>query len=532
MAIAVFSSYFLTSQTCDINEQYSGNSGWNIVDLNQNGNTNPTPRIAEQNGAMQFINAPCGFNEIRAWKPIGDVLCNSWVVEFDVTNNTVDAAGAGNTGHLVFAATAGNLAPVRDFAKTDINQDLIGVEIADGNGLNDLRFCMYIKDGTTRLNPTGGTPNYQSIFVTPYQGSWHIRLERLDDNRARLTVTDQFDNVIGQICEEIPSSVNGLTHIQHSNNPIGGDARRLTASIDNLCLDNCFKVNECCINPDIEGPGVICDDEFLPIYTVDNSPGATYTWSFPGATFIGQGTSSIGVTDFPFGPGTYTISVDIECNCYVKTITKQVTINDMDASSFWRSPLDDGQGNITKIDAGYTGGGNNVNLTWNLYEATACDNSKIPVSPTPIATQTGNASVTFTSPIPNYGTMVTSKCYLLELIVSDATGSCPNDVYVKQIDQLDSESKYNGSSNSNSMMNNYSVVYPNPSSKSITLEVNNHSTVKSVSIWSIDGKLVKQINNPISSKQEINISTIPEGIYNVRIEYLEGENHSIKFSKN
>lgn len=267
------------SQDCDILYDYAVPGNWTIVDLNSNGNTVTTPRILIQNGELEFDNAPDGENEIRAWQRLPNTLCNNWIVEFEFESLiTSEGTNQNRTvGHLPFAATAGSLAPTRDFDRNDSDQDFIGVAFIDGTNTNDFRFQIFLKDGTTRVFPVEN-----SEIDVNMNGRWTVRLERIEGERVRMTVWDfDTEELIDEVCVTIPETadISNLTHVQNSNNPIGFDQRVLDGLVDNICVRNCEKIDPCCFNRDIEGPTQICQtDDFAvaPTYSIQSDPALTH----------------------------------------------------------------------------------------------------------------------------------------------------------------------------------------------------------------------------------------------------------------
>ena len=65
------------------------------------------------------------------------------------------------------------------------------------------------------------------------------------------------------------------------------------------------------------------------------------------------------------------------------------------------------------------------------------------------------------------------------------------------------------------------IVYSNPKSETIT--IHSLETINAVTIYTIDGKLVKKYNNPLTNSQyTIPVNQLPVGIYNLIINTNQG----------
>lgn len=67
------------------------------------------------------------------------------------------------------------------------------------------------------------------------------------------------------------------------------------------------------------------------------------------------------------------------------------------------------------------------------------------------------------------------------------------------------------------------IVYPNPASELITINLHNKNEIYSASLFSLDGKLIAKFNNPqIGNQYSINVQNIPSGFYFLKIETDKG----------
>lgn len=244
------------SQTCDYSYSYSNSSGWTRVDLvPTTGLPSSTARIDISSGVLNFNNAPDGNNDIRMYRSLGSSLCDNWVTEFDFKATAAGVVGNNRTiGHALLAFTANNQNPDRDFTGTQTNNDAIVVVIEDGNlvGSTDMYIKVRLKDGT--LASSQCTSPFISLGV-----NYHVVIERIEGNNGRITLTNtDTDTEVYNCCFTIPSTITNLSFVQHSNTPVGILARTMTGIIDNTCIKDCYRSDDCCLAKEISGPSVGC----------------------------------------------------------------------------------------------------------------------------------------------------------------------------------------------------------------------------------------------------------------------------------
>ena len=413
------------SQKCDFREDYSNSNNWTIQDLNPAGTAQIPQRIVINGGTLNFVNTPDGLNTTRAFRNIGNNLCDSWVADFIFTPTQISTANR-SAGHIIFAATAGNQAPLRTAPPlTFTNQDGLGVFFVSVNNRWDLRLEPFIKDNNqwvpSRPNCSIVLDGRQTLNTT-----YLIRFERIDPSNGRMTVIRQNNNqIVGQCCFPIPNTIQNLNFFQHANGTGGDLSRSISANVDSLCVKNCFTIDNCCNPNQIIGDNLICPATEIPrIYSVLNDPSATYTWIIPpGITFIGQGTNNITVTDWGNVTGNIQIQVVIECACQTNTLVKNVQIIEdlIPYTSF--NYTASANGNIIT----------NLTLTpflpapagaihwWNIYEADNClPNNFLALGEntssgsTPLRNASFNSVFTVISPSGSFPNIETGKCYIIK----------------------------------------------------------------------------------------------------------------------
>lgn len=202
--------------TGDFSDSYTTNSGWISAGSNVLVDDSSFP------DQLKF-NAAAGGADNRQYKSLGTTASNSiWTAKFD-WKQTADANGP---DALIFVLSAGIGDP------SSANQDEIGVWYENPSGTR--RLTAFYKDGSGGI--TLGS------FITQTQGTqYYLTLERTSTTNVKLSIfTDaaRTAHTTGSpINLTIPSTVVGLTTIQHSVRNSGGSASAtLTAEIDNLTI--------------------------------------------------------------------------------------------------------------------------------------------------------------------------------------------------------------------------------------------------------------------------------------------------------
>ena len=77
-------------------------------------------------------------------------------------------------------------------------------------------------------------------------------------------------------------------------------------------------------------------------------------------------------------------------------------------------------------------------------------------------------------------------------------------------------------------VNNTIAIYPNPVSDYIYIELSDNSICTAIEIYSLDGRLVKSQTNNLST---IDISSLPMGVYIVKIRMADGKEFSERIVK-
>lgn len=539
LLLIAFTVQKVSGQSCDIFYDYSTQGSWNYVNMGNPSN----PRITVTGGSLFFNNAPDGQVEIRATNRLGRTLCDSWVAEFDFTPTGTGSGSAYYTGHMIFNLTAGD--DQFRWGANGSDQDGIGICFLNQTNQTALELTPRVMDGTTHIFDG-------CRLVIELGQTYRIRLERIQTTGGRLSVFDEGGNLIDECCFDIPETVEGLTHIQHSNQVTGDWRRILTATIGNTCIQDCHRIDPCCLDEEIEGDDIICLPGDVPTtYSVGLDPDATYIWSVGSAwvTWAQSPDNEIRVTDWGGVTGTVQISVDITCGCNTTTLTKDVFISDLSGEAGFNTTISTSNGLITPIDAipvAIVGG---TSHWWQIYEADDCDPSNKTLLGENTGSQVGlrspgtGSTFNVISPDPGFTDIVTTKCYVIVHIVDD--GNCTSEARAKimstgskMFEVISSEMyEYNllnrnsgdspamgnsptGIPRNSSEMNDVFNVFPNPSSNNLKI-VPSQPKPFSVIINGMSGKELSAINMP-SGGSEMDVSGLAAGMYIVKI-FVEGE---------
>lgn len=203
------------------------------------------------NGLLNFINgAPDGSigstavgSQRRVYAPIGTSLDfdDTWRSRVEFTPQLLgEQNGQPHTGHTIIAFTAGTQEPFNncpDLACTGYpigNQDGLIIYYGTDNPPNgNIFFGVRAKDGTSET----GSP---LISNTTIGSTFYVEFERLSPTQSELSIFDDasFSNhVAGSPVQfTIPSTLTGLSYVQHGNQVRGQVERELTGYIDNVCI--------------------------------------------------------------------------------------------------------------------------------------------------------------------------------------------------------------------------------------------------------------------------------------------------------
>ncbi len=527
---------FSAQSQCDFSYDYANQTGWTLVDLTNNGTFTGTARVNISNGTFNFNNAPDGNNDIRGFTDLGTSLCESWIAEFDLI-----ITGTGTTrnrviGHIPLSLTANNLSPFFNVNGAATDNDAIGVQIADGQGAgtSDMNIRPYYKDGTAFTVLTDCSE------LIALNVNYHVTLERINNTNGRITV-ENTDNstIILECCFTIPETVENLRFLQHSNNPQGFAPRVMTGSIDNTCIRNCERLDDCCLDEEIAGPTAFCvGDEGAPVFSVTNSASATYTWSVSGgATFTGQGTNQIAITNMSTLTGPITVQVDIECGCNTITLTKTVEIYPDLSTQPGFAHSANNNGSTVGLSATSQATAAGITHTWNIYFAASCadptDRTILNENTLPVALGTPGFGTTYA-----LNGLDPSRCYIIQHIISYENGLCPAEFRAKILStQPDSESSGTGvyypgggtqskvgalSSDDRYTKQTPLNVYPNPANNLINVVMESSDESFKVLLYNMEGKLLQEKPDQ-KNHCKLNTSGLSRGTYLLKIETNAGK---------
>lgn len=539
--------FYAFTQNCNTLENYDMASNWTIESLNSTGNST-TPTISIANGTFNYEQTPDDWNVVRAYRPLGYTLCNSWQTEF-IFNPTGVNNDQLSAGHIIFTATAGSLAPLRvvdqntsTLVQTD--QDAIGVFFRSNGTRFNLEMVPFLKNGTDWITTNCAIPLNGSQTIDS-DVSYRVRLERINKESGRLTVFKLMageEELLGTCCFNIPLDIEGLSVIQHANATGGHSTRIISGTIDDLCIQNCFKRESCCVDKEIMGNSVICtesgDDYNSDIFSVTNNPDASYTWTLPqGIVIKGQGTSSISVLDWKGYTGEVEVKVLIKCGCDTTELSMTVTIlNDLTLYGSFDLELGTSGNLIANIKGTprLLNGPTNVIHWWNIYEAS--DSSQ---NNTTILNEQSGTIVALrdpvTTPLAEFKTpdtvggrqdLILDDPYIIVHRVNYEGEPCRWVEKRFKISLHQSPSKANEIelviiSEDDSTIGEFNsgfTVYPNPSTDYIELKLLGSGTPEMITVYNMSGKK----EEVVVEENKVDISSLKKGVYLVKIETQKG----------
>ena len=241
-------------------------------------------------------------------------------------------------------------------------------------------------------------------------------------------------------------------------------------------------------DPDNPSPGSLTGTVSIYEQATPAGPGALVT-SFTVENF-GTNTSSIAV---PFG--NYNYEVTVTGDCYAKGAgSLEVSCDDLDSNNptptIFISSLNAGTSftidttvtqNDVLLTADYTG-------TGVTYQWIDCNNANAPIAGETNQTFTATANGSYAVIITNGGCEDTSTCYAVTSL---------------SIDELNNPLEFG--------------VYPNPVGEDLTIKLSSSYNSIRVNIYSIDGKLVKDVEVSNETLFKTNVSELQSGTYLVKI---------------
>ena len=74
-------------------------------------------------------------------------------------------------------------------------------------------------------------------------------------------------------------------------------------------------------------------------------------------------------------------------------------------------------------------------------------------------------------------------------------------------------------------------VYPNPANDCIRIELSDNASCQSVSIYSIDGRLVFETQDATAQPATINVANLKSGVYIIKVKLTDGNDYVVKIVK-
>lgn len=314
----------LFGQACLFAEDFADESAWEYFYwyypvTGACTSNNQTGDLTIADGTLNY-EATIDANDTRIYHELGTDLNNDfWTASMAFT--PIQGGASGRTGHLILSLSEGTDNPYSDTYSICENSNTDAIMLAWTSDFaaapDNIGFILYANDN--------GVVTQSELLSAPYNDTYYIQLIRVAYNYIHLDVFEDEEHEImyGQIdCFTVPTTIDGLNTVQIGNLPGGAYQRKLTATIDDLCVRN-LDVEAISIT----GPTTICIGSEND-YTINTLPAADIDWELPaGIVYTGDDLTTMHVTEWP-GPGTYTLQCNISYNCYFDTGYLEVTVVD------------------------------------------------------------------------------------------------------------------------------------------------------------------------------------------------------------
>ena len=230
----------ITDCNCDFWEDYSTSSGWTQAGTKLAVDPSTMPNTAYFDGTLGSTQN----TDTRVYKSIyssGSLDDLSWRARFEFTPIN-DQCQEPQDIILAFTETTAN----PTYNTTSTSEDMAGVKIygpgSTSFGINTWKLGITSKNGTSTLNPVLSS-NGSAFTMTTYM-TYYLEFSRDND----IFYLKQFPNSTysgtptNSVSLNVGSSfpVTNLGYVQSMTNYANGPARHLTATVDNLCIDDNF----------------------------------------------------------------------------------------------------------------------------------------------------------------------------------------------------------------------------------------------------------------------------------------------------
>ena len=245
----------ISGQTCTYDNMYDNPAPWTFVNEGENIPDNPSHPGPGQSliadNRLKMVDWNGGGHDLRVYRGI-PALSDSWMVEFDIRiteGNPFFTPGAFH--HPLFALTAGNQIPLINFA-FPFDPDNVEIVSSEQDGVVlELISVGTITSVHVTINDDGMITDACSIVLpldlaASLPRAAKVRLENFGNGFGQLTIDGFFGNWTDSCCFEISSSIQNLTHIQHSTNPTADYEMYLAGGFEDLCINDGSTLNSPC----------------------------------------------------------------------------------------------------------------------------------------------------------------------------------------------------------------------------------------------------------------------------------------------
>lgn len=266
--IFIFFSIPIKAQICL--ENYNSSQNWT-----HNGANNT---IFIENGKLNFVqsrNNPCEY----VYRPIGFALSDAkWTMEFEFSPVKGTETGIANLLASVTSTTADPIATTWEpLALTENNAISVFYTCEFGAAANAYNIGMLCKQGSTMYALS------ERRIICPTGRTYYIRVERVNPNSGIMSIFTDAARTQHQsgspLCFAINAAITNLQHLQHGADVAAHPDRALTATLDNMRLENNKNTSTLRdFKPTINGNPFVCSGGTATL-TAYNAAYTSYLWS-------------------------------------------------------------------------------------------------------------------------------------------------------------------------------------------------------------------------------------------------------------
>lgn len=499
-----------------------------------------TINVNTNSGRLEF-NGVQAASENRIAKPLGAAYDDLYALDFDMNIAEVNSGTNDNTPKGIFPVVLSSLNenPSWEFPNNNcnlVNMDILALSCwtttTANSGTGYILRAEVTDNGVPVTNNNSITLNYGTTYFNTVNVYNNGRGEVFVYNNAAKTAA----SLVGSFCFSIPSTVRGLTFMQHSTNTGGGLVRRTTGWVDNT---NVRRLSDGCCTINLTGNNVICNPASLPAtYTLTTTGTGPFTFTVSGGATFTQSGNTLNITNWgTLGntPKEVTITATALCACEQITTSMIVYVYPGLADALGNFVITGGgaqNGNLLDFNVTPQMGLNGTLHLWEVFTSNAAS-APLALIRTPVTTNTMNPVTIDADAAP---AMVTGTYYLVRHTVSYPSGLCRpatssaliyytfNGMVVINSNETAQPTSAEVLQTVKNFENNVSSegsvsVVPNPTTGIVNIQ--SELELKEVVLMDLNGKVIQTLNQG-ATRATLDLSNLEKGIYLVRSTTAKG----------